>query len=208
MVTSIIHAGKTELAKLLLKHPMIDIDLHTPNNRQNPLIVACLGRNYEFVKLLLDSGAEVNKPNAFNDTPLITIINRLMEDSSSFENRCICFKIGEVLVNHGADMNWIIDKVKGYTLLHLLCACQLKLKKNESQLAHDIIRFLIEKGANVMQRGLDDKLPEDLAVTHCNSVAIIDLINKKKEKLPTNRSRISSQITFRKRESSVLRNTF
>ena len=59
-----------------------------------------------------------------------------------------------------------------------------------------------------MQKGLDDKLPEDLAALHCNSVAIIDLINKKKEKLPTVRQRISSQITFRKRESSVLRNTF
>jgi ankyrin repeat protein len=122
--------GKTELAKLLMKHPMIDLDLHTPSNRQTPLIVACMGGNYEFVKLLLDAGAEVNKPNAFNHTPLVTIINRLIEDSAGFENRCICFKVAEVLVNHEADPNWVIDKVKGYTLLHTLCASQLKLKKN------------------------------------------------------------------------------
>lgn len=113
-----------------------------------------------------------------------------------------------MLINHGADLNWVIDKVKGYTLLHTLCASTMKFKKNESQLIHDIIKFLIDKGANILQRGLDDKLPEDLAATHCNAVAIIDLINKKKEKMPTGRQRVSSQITSRKRESSVLRNTF
>lgn len=75
-------AGKTEIAKLLLKHPMIDIDLHTPNNKQSPLIVACMGANYEFSKMLLDAGAEVNKPNAFNHTPLVIIINRLIEDGT------------------------------------------------------------------------------------------------------------------------------
>jgi ankyrin repeat protein len=160
------------------------------------------------VKLLLDNNAEVNKPNLFNHTPLITIINRLIEENSGFENRCICFKIAEVLINHGADPNWVIDKVKGHTLLHTLCASTLKLSKIEKQLIHDIIKLLIDKGANVLQRSLDDKLPEDLAVTHCNSVAIMDLINKKKEKLPTVRQRINSQNSVHLKDNSILRNTF
>jgi ankyrin repeat protein len=163
------------------------------------------------VKLLLDNNVEVNKPNVFNQTPLITIINRLIEENSGFENRCICFKIAEVLINHGADPNWVIDKVKGYTLLHTLCSSTLKLSKAEKQLIHDIIKFLIDKGANILQRGLDDKLPEDLAVTHCNFVAIIDLINKKKDKMttaPIMRQRINSQTTNRYKDNSILRNTF
>jgi hypothetical protein len=70
---------------------------------------------------------------------------------------------------------------------------------------------LIDKGANILQRGLDDKLPEDLAVTHCNFVAIIDLINKKKDKMttaPIMRQRINSQTTNRYKDNSILRNTF
>lgn len=81
------------------------------------------------VKFLLDSNAEVNKPNIFNQTPLIAIMNRLIEDSSGFENRCICFKIADILINHGADMNWILDKIRGYTLLHTLCSTALKMNK-------------------------------------------------------------------------------
>lgn len=81
------------------------------------------------VKLFMDMKAEVNKPNAFNQTPLVAIINRLIEDSASFENRCICFKIADILVNHGADLNWVLDKVRGYSLLHTLCSTSLKLNK-------------------------------------------------------------------------------
>ncbi len=78
----------------------------------------------------------------------------------------------------------MLDKVRGFTLLHYLCAITHKLKKEEKQLNYDLIKFLIDRGANVNQRSLDDRLPEDLALKHCNSTAIIDLINKSKQKAP------------------------
>jgi hypothetical protein len=43
-----------------------------------------------------------------------------MEDSNdmyAYENRKICFKMAEMLFQHGADINWFIDKKKGYTIL-------------------------------------------------------------------------------------------
>jgi ankyrin repeat protein len=47
-------------------------------NKQTPLITACSGSNYEMVKLLLDAGAEVNKPNILNQTPLVVSVFRLL----------------------------------------------------------------------------------------------------------------------------------
>lgn len=42
--------------------------------------------NYEILKLLLDAGAEVNKPNSFSQTPFIVCFTRL-EEVSGFEMR-------------------------------------------------------------------------------------------------------------------------
>lgn len=82
--------------------------------------------NYEILKLLLDAGAEVNKPNTFNQTAFVTCFARLEEvfikllffkEKNVFENRKICFKMAELLLHYGADINWIIDKTHGFHLL-------------------------------------------------------------------------------------------
>lgn len=72
------------MAQRLLKNKFIDVDLETPFDRQTPLGVACLGANYEMVKLLLDHGAEVNKPNSLNQTPLVISVFRLIEEHTTF----------------------------------------------------------------------------------------------------------------------------
>lgn len=175
------HAGRTEIAKILLQNQHIDVDLETPTNRQTPLIAACGGANYEMVKLLLDAGAEVNKPNNFNQTPLMMTVFRLLEEYSSFEIRRICMRTMELLVHKGADVNWIVDKDEGYTLLHSLCSCPIKMSKAEKQINYDIIRFLIDNGADIHMRAFSGKRPEDLVTGHCSMTAILDLIIKRKE---------------------------
>lgn len=111
------------------------------------------------------------------------------------------------MVARGADLNWVLDKQKGHTLLHTLCASTLKMNKMEKQLIYDIVKFLIDKGANINQRTLNDKTAEDLAASHCNSVAIIDLITKKKETQEI-RPRTNSQSSLRGRELSTLRDQY
>lgn len=168
---------------MLLKHPRIDVDLETPTNGQTPLIAACEGCNYEMTKLLLDSHAEPNKPNYFNQTPLVICVFRLLEEHQSFEVRRICMRMLELLVQRGADVNWIIDKEQGYTLLHSLCACSMRMSKLEKQINYDIVKFLLESGADIGMRGFDGKLPEELVTGHCSMTAILDLIIKRKEVL-------------------------
>lgn len=142
---------------MLLKNKNIDVDLETENNKQTPLITACLCGNYEIVRLLILSKAEVNKPNQLNHIPLTVVLFRLVEEPSSFENKKICFRIADLLIKNGADLNWIIDKKNGYSLLHYFCSLKMKMNKIQIALNYEIIKFLLDKGANIKQLTLKDK---------------------------------------------------
>ena len=83
------------------------------------------------MRLLVLSQAEINKPNILNHTPLAAVLFRLMEEPNSFENKKICFKMAHFLIEYGADVNWIIDKAKGYTLLHYFCSIKMKMNKTQ-----------------------------------------------------------------------------
>lgn len=120
------------------------------------------------VKLLIDKGAEVNKPNLFFQTPLIVILIRLIEEYESFEQNKICMRIAELLLFHEADPNWVFEKQKGFNLLHFLCSSSIKMNKNEKQLNYDLISFLVKHGANINQKTLTDKKPIDLLASHSN----------------------------------------
>lgn len=117
--------------------------METANNKQTPLTVACMRANYEIVRLLVLAKAEINKPNFLNQSPLTAIIFRLADEPVSFENSCICFRIAEYLINHGADINWVFDKNRGYSLLHYFCSVKIKLNPTQKELNYKIIKFLL-----------------------------------------------------------------
>lgn len=71
--------GLKEICRHLLRNKKIDVDLETANNKQTPLVVACMRGNYEIVRLLVLANAEINKPNALNHSPLTAIIYRLAD---------------------------------------------------------------------------------------------------------------------------------
>lgn len=110
---------------------------------------------------------------------MITVF-RLLEEYQSFEVKRICLRILELLVQRGSDVNWVIDKQQGYTLLHSLCACSIRMSKAERQVNYEIIKFLLDSGADINMRGFDGKRPEDLVTGHCGMTAILDLIIKRK----------------------------
>lgn len=84
--------------------------------------------------------------------------------------------MAEFLVDHGADVNWIIDKNKGYSLLHYFCSSKMKMNKLQKELNYEIIRFLLQKGANPNQLTLQDKTVYELMATHCNKERLMELI--------------------------------
>jgi len=57
------YLGRIELVKMCLSNSAIDIDYGTEPNDITPLISACMSSNFEIMKLLIETGAEVNKPS-------------------------------------------------------------------------------------------------------------------------------------------------
>jgi hypothetical protein len=83
--------------------------------------------NYEIIKLLLDQGSEVNKPTLLNSSPFACCFFRLEEENNVFENRKIVLKMAELLLMYGADIDWIVDKRRGHTLLMQLCSSRMEM---------------------------------------------------------------------------------
>ena len=74
--------------------------------------------NYETVVILAENGADVNKVDAMEMSPLVYCFSRLNEDENYFENQSLALRMADVLLTHGADINQFS---KGRTLLMNVC---------------------------------------------------------------------------------------
>ena len=57
------YLGRIELVKMCLSNSAIDIDYGSEPNDITALIAACMSSNFEIMKLLIETGSEVNKPS-------------------------------------------------------------------------------------------------------------------------------------------------
>lgn len=55
------------------------------------------------------------------------------------------------------------------------------MSKAERQINYEIIKFLIDSGADINMKAFNGKRPEDLVTGHCSMTAILDLIIKRKD---------------------------
>ena len=55
------------------------------------MTISAITGNYEVMKLLLDAGGEVNKPNGLNQTPIVCCFARLEEVSLIIYRRRIIY---------------------------------------------------------------------------------------------------------------------
>ena len=154
--------GKNEIIKLLLENETIDVNMESFDSLYTPLNISCLNGNYEILSLLLESGAYTNKPDFLNRTPLMNCFCRLDEKENKFENSKICFKMSIMLLNYGADINWIVDLKRGYNILmYFIEASYSSINKIKNNL--EIIKFLIEHGANKNSESFSGENPYSLA---------------------------------------------
>lgn len=114
-----------------------------------PLNAACKGGFFEIVEFLIRKGANVHKANIYGQTPFFHCFSRLEEDSNYFENKYLCLKLAEFLLDKGANIDDIVNIEKGYTTLMVFCAVKSNLTPRELDLNKSCIRFLIENGADI-----------------------------------------------------------
>jgi hypothetical protein len=67
----------------------------------------------------------------------------LEEETNYFENKFLCFKMAELLITNGADIDSIANAKKEYTLLMLFCAGKQRITDRELQVNLDVIKFLL-----------------------------------------------------------------
>ncbi|KAG4098229.1 ankyrin [Neocallimastix lanati (nom. inval.)] len=114
-----------KIINYLINEQKIDINEKNGNKKITPLMMAS-GKGYtDYVRLLIENGADVNARDSKNFTPLM------------FATQCDNKSIIELLVEHGADVNAVSKD--SYTALILAC--------EEGNL--EISRYLIEKGADI-----------------------------------------------------------
>lgn len=101
--------------------------------------------NYEFINELLKHGADANQPDS-NGEPLIRIAL-----SSSPPN----YKLADLLLLHGAQVNLLFGTAKKSTLLN-----DAVIRKS-----HDLVNYLMNKGAN-------PKLKDDYGYNACERIKV------------------------------------
>lgn len=170
--------GRLKITELLLENAMLDMDMPTEEHEYTPLSAACMAGNYEIVKLLVENGAQVNHRNTPGYTPMLYAFSRMTETANIYENKNICLKIAEVLLHHGADINYYHH---GKTLLMTFCGISMSLDPVQLEMNIDVIRFLCEHGAD---RTLVSRSPSsvegltalELSKYHCASKEVKDIL--------------------------------
>ena len=101
--------------------------------------------HFEVVQFLAENGADVNFMNSMGQTPLVHCFSRMTETSNVFENKNICLKIAEVLLQYGADLN---KPSFGRTHLMNFCAISMKQEPVMLEMNLHVVKFLLEHGAD------------------------------------------------------------
>ena len=115
---------------------MVDVNMLTEENEYTPLCAACMAGNYEIVQLLAENGADVNYENSMGQTPLLYCFSRMTETNNVYENKNICIKIAEILLQFGADINHFHH---GKTLLMDFCGISMKLDPVQLEMNIEVI---------------------------------------------------------------------
>jgi ankyrin repeat protein len=168
------YIGKLDVALIILSNEHLDVDQCSYPETYTPLMVASYKGYYEIARILLDRNANVHKSNRLGQKPILFCFSRLEETYYKYENKKICMMLIELLLSKGADINLRIDNKLGYTVLMKLVSCDIN-DKDKLNSTIEIIKFLIERGADIKLKSLDSKNVYD--VLNYNSIFKDEIIS-------------------------------
>ncbi|CAD8134454.1 unnamed protein product [Paramecium pentaurelia] len=159
--------GQLEIVKLLLQNEAIEVNMVSKPQELSALKLACSNGYYEIAELLVQQDANVNQADSKGSVPLFYCFSRLEEETNYFENKQLCFKLAELLIDNGANIDAVVNAEKGYTLLMLFCAVKDKLNPRDLRVNLDVIRFLLSRGASKDKLSTKGKTALQLSKHHC-----------------------------------------
>ena len=83
---------------LLNNYAYIDLNMETKEAGYTPISSACMAGNFDVVCMLAENGADVNKLDAMEQSPLIYCFSRMNEDENYYENKALALKMADVLL--------------------------------------------------------------------------------------------------------------
>jgi ankyrin repeat protein len=166
-----------EIVKLLLEYGA-EVNVRNENG-ETPLHSASTNGQFEITNLLLKNEADVNARNENGETPLCEVASKYFKhcrrENSNFSERdhkeyCqIFFKIIELLVENGADVDVEYNRDNGWSLLHGASCYGLD----------DLIELLCNNGANINIRTVDgDMTPLHIAAELYRSSIVSQLVER------------------------------
>lgn len=175
------HLGRVEIVKLLLENESINVNVGSNDLLLTPLCVACAAGNFETAELLIQNGADPNKADNLCRPPLYFCFIRLQEDVNQFENHLICMKMANMLLQHAADINFIVNKEKHKTLLMEYCGVMLDMNSKEKETNLKVIKFLLEHGADATIKSKKGKTAFDYSQNHPFKVEVQNLLKNTRQ---------------------------
>lgn len=170
--------GKIELLKLLVENDMIDLNMSTRDMGFTPVAAAACTGNYESLFFLLENGGDVKILTEHGFSPLALTFSRLEdEDSLTFENIKICFKMVQLLLKYGCQIDEKLKLYNGKTFLMQYCGIKFELSTKQKVLNLDVIRFLLQNGANPHLKTKKGKSAFDFAKKHPLSHEVEAILN-------------------------------
>ena len=89
--------------------------------------------------------------------------------------------MSELLLQYGADINWVLDKMKGETILHKTVSIKgfpaERSIERSREVNLELIRFLLENGANRYLINNKGKNAFELAVKHSNKDKVLEMLS-------------------------------
>ena len=105
-----------------------------------------MGGHFDVMALLAENGADVNKVDLMEQSPLIYCFSRLNEDENYYENKALALKMSEILLAYGADINQMSN---GRTILMNFCRQKYSnMIEIQQKILLEVIKYLIEHGAD------------------------------------------------------------
>ena len=150
------YIGKFEIFHYLLSNDSINVNMASKPDLYSPLMISCYKGYYEIVRELLELHADTKQKNKNGQEAFIFCFSRLEQKSFRYENKKICFMLVELLLAYGADINCYFDNKKHFSIIMKLVSCEINDEENCNTTC-DVIKFLIEKGANINYRNDDNQ---------------------------------------------------
>ncbi|CAI2373759.1 unnamed protein product [Moneuplotes crassus] len=179
-LTAASYLGRHEIVCMILENTSVEIDLPTEGVGMTPLSAACVGGHYLVVKTLVENGADINLATSLDFPPMYYCFLRMQETVNMFENKNICCKIAEILLQAGADINFTRN---GKTLLMKFCTIPYeKLNEFQKNMNLEIVKFLLEHGADKSFKTSKGETAYDLAEKQPCSKEIIQILDTIEQK--------------------------